>query len=347
MQPVNVFLTWDCEIWPFDSRFPHERLPETKSYETEFLAYAGRSPFGEPSSNRFNHFQWQLETLAQYGLKGIFFLETMHADAIGGQFLDLIIKQVQRNEQEIGLHLHPEWSNHLAEKLLRKTSREPNPAFNEDDYTHFSLMVQRGVAALEERGGAKPKAFRAGSFLMRPEFSQVLYDSGIRYDLSHNPAISESCSLREKYLSAVAASGGLTKTPLIEFPVTTFTSKVSGLRHLQLNGCSHEITKSVLEMAYRNQAPYCVVVLHPFDFVRIDKARRGGGVERIRQVENRFKSLCKLLASRPDFWRTVHSADLEKTDFPDQIAHYAPQPHTISNGAWVRRNFGQTVARFY
>jgi hypothetical protein len=347
MQPVNVFLTWDCEVWPFDARFPHERLPKTKSYEAEFLAYAGRSSPTDSASHGFNHFQWQLETLTQYGLKGIFFLETMHADAIGGEFLDLIVQQVRQNGQEIGLHLHPEWSNHLVEEFLPEPRREPSPAFNEADYELFTLMVQRGVAALETLVGVKPIAFRAGSFLMRPEFAQALYDSGIRYDLSHNPAIPDSCTLRRNYLRSLTASGESNKTPLIEIPVTTFTSKASRLGYLQLNGVSHEIMKVVLESAYRQQIPNCVVVLHPFDFIRIEKARDMQGVDRIRQVENRFISLCKLLASRPDVWRTVHCTDLDQKAFRYQATQVAARPFAVSNAAWIRRNIGQAVARFY
>jgi hypothetical protein len=347
MQPVKVFLTWDCEVWPFDARFPYQRLPESKSYETEFLAYAGRGYSEGHSAPHFNHFQWQLDKLTQYGLKGIFFLETMHADAIGGQFLELITKQVRQAGQEIGLHLHPEWSNHLDKSYLPETKRDPNPAFNEEDYEHFSLMVKRGVAALEAYVGSKPKGYRAGSFLMRPEFSKALFDAGIRYDFSHNPAIPGSTALRQKYLRSLATSGQVNKSLLAEIPVTTFISKVSGLRHLQLNGCSHEITKSALEAAYRDQISFCVIVLHPFDFIRIEKARRLQGVKRIRQVETRFESLCKLLASRREFWQTIHCSDLNPMEISDQISADLAQPLTISNSAWIRRNIGQTVTRFY
>ncbi len=342
MQPLKVLLTWDCEVWPFDSRFPHERLPASKSYETEFLAYAGTNHSDRKPPNGFNHFQSQLETLARYGLKGVFFLETMHADAIGGKFLDLIVNSVKKYGQEIGLHLHPEWSNHSATEFLPHEIRAPNPAFNADDYAHFSQAVLRGVRALEARTGVRTLSFRAGSFLMRPEFSPALFDAGIRFDLSHNPAIADSCALRTKYLDALAASNGATRTPLKEVPVTTFSSKISGVRHLQLNGCSHEIMRRVLEHAYLQQLPYCVVVLHPFDFIRIEKARRTGEVERIRLVESRFDSLCKLLASRPDKWSTIHCDELEQPLEPEVI-----EPIEISNGAWFRRNIGQTVARFY
>jgi hypothetical protein len=102
-----------------------------------------------------------------------------------------------------------------------------------------------------------------------------------------------------------------------EVPLTSFVdSPPNGRRPLVVCGCSVAEYRHVLETAYARGWESVVVVLHSFEFVRVNRlAQESATVGPQRLLGARFEALCDYLARHRDRFQTMTFRDLSCNAF--------------------------------
>src|SRR5437879_4757325 len=61
---------------------------------------------------------FQLKVLNEHGLKGVFLVEALFADALGLEPLSRVVNMIQDAGHEVQLHVHPEWLPWTLPRIL-------------------------------------------------------------------------------------------------------------------------------------------------------------------------------------------------------------------------------------
>ncbi len=279
---MNVYLTFDVELWcdgwdELDRKFP-----------AAFARYVyGRSPKGEyalPAT---------LAILARHGLRAVFFVEPLFSARFGERYLAEIVQMIEREGQDVQLHLHPEWTDEISPPPISDVSRK------RQHLTHYSVEEQTtllglGLGLLRAQTRSDVFAFRAGSYGANLDTYRALARCGLAVDSSLNSAygISGSDLPRELTGSASARIEGLQA-----FPVTVFTDGLGRQRPAQVGACGLQELRHALEAAAEGGCPHFVIVSHNFEMLR------PGSSEPDPLVVRRFEGLCRYLAQNSHRYR--------------------------------------------
>ncbi|THF61620.1 polysaccharide deacetylase family protein [Pseudothauera rhizosphaerae] len=293
---MNVFLTFDIEIWCNDWNALDERFPAA------FERYVyGRSAAGEYALPR------TLELLAAHGLKGVFFVEPLFSARFGARHLETIVGMIQDAGQEVQLHLHPEWTDEIRPAVF------PDKPYKRQHLFHYSLdeqtrLIALGLDLLRGAGARDVNAFRAGSFGANRDTLLAAEACGLRYDSSLNMCASVSGrDIRDAEPFHFPRPHGALQL----VPMTVFRDGRGRLRPAQVGACSFAELKDVLaDSAARGHG--CVTLLsHNFEMLR------AGSSKPDKVVVSRFEALCRHLARHRDTLPTrgFHDA-LEWTPAP-------------------------------
>ena len=130
-----------------------------------------------------------------------------------------------------------------------------------------------------------------------------------------------------------------------EFPVTNFIDRPpKGRRPLHVCAASLGEFRAVLEHAAASGWFAVVIVMHSFEFVRVDRLVAGKGAASQKLLAGRFERLCDYLTANPDKFETCHFADLDPAIPPP-----AMQPALLASSrtrtAW--RHLEQLASRLY
>lgn len=288
---VNIFITIDTEIWcdgwiDIDSKFP-----------TAFKTYIyGPTPNGEYG------LPIQLNILKDYGIKGIFFVEPLFSLRFGSQPLAEIVGLIQSNDQEVQLHIHPEWIDEAKEPIF-------NEYLNKSPFLRsFSLQKQKeliklGKKLLMNTGVENISSFRAGSYAANNNTLKALAENDIFIDTSYNFA-------SDAGVADIAPGLNLIQPAVFEdvtiYPVTFFKDRSPNkYRPLQLTACSTAEIEFILNYAFEQQWDSVVLVSHSFELLTPDKTKPN------QLIVDRFVNLCKFLNSNRDRFQTCGMLDLQ------------------------------------
>ncbi len=249
---------------------------------------------------------YQLEKLAEHGLKACFFVDPMPAMTFGLAPVRRMVDTILAAGQEVQLHLHPNWTAARA--------GDRGAAYARFALHEYSLAEQRHLIAgaadlLMAAGAPAPVAFRAGSYAANDETLAALGELGFVYDSSHNGAEPDSLiSLPRRHIAPVARE-------VIEVPVTVIEDAPGSLRTFQLCALSSGETYDALEHAAVAGHAAVTIVSHGFEL-----ANRAGTRANAVHVR-RFEAMCAMLADLRDVLPTQHFADdtplkLERDDRP-------------------------------
>src|SRR3712207_6643876 len=140
---TRVFLTVDTELgWG-----PHSR---GESWQENFARFFDPAGVGVP---------WQLERLAEHGLKACFFVDPMPALVYGPEPIRRMVEPILAAGQEVQLHLHPVWKG-VAEGIA-EGGRFELTCFDAEDQLD---LIETARDLLVEAGAPAPIAFRAGGY---------------------------------------------------------------------------------------------------------------------------------------------------------------------------------------
>lgn len=281
---MNVFLTFDIEIWCNDWKSLDERFPAA------FSRYVyGRSSAGAYALPK------TLEILNRHGLKGVFFVEPLFAARFGVEHLAELTGLIRDAGQEVQMHLHAEWTDEIRPTVF------PEKPFKRQHLIHYTRdeqteLMRRGLALLAEAGNPHITAFRAGSFAANGDTLAAVKACGLVVDSSLN--------MLYPYSGADLRAEGDFYFPrerdaLMLLPMSVFRDGLGRLRHAQVGACgARELCEAIEHSAQRNH-PCFTILSHNFEMLR------AGSSQPDRVVANRFEALCRFLGRHRDAFPTA------------------------------------------
>lgn len=303
MYQLPVLITIDTEVWPHSPTWQEEGL------EVDFE----RDIIGRTTSGDFG-IQYQLDVFARHGLRAVFLVEGLFADAVGPEPLERIVRKIYASDQEVQLHAHPEWLRHLPQTGIPSEGRKYLHEFTLRDQ---ATLLGRALSNLTAAGAMRVNAFRAGNYGANLDTLRALASLGIEFDTSHNPGyLGGACRLsEERMLLRPESLGGV-----MEYPVSYLLTFGGRVRHAQLMATSFSELRYLLEQAWIQRWQSVVIVSHSFELLDRRGAHvRARGPDSI--VVRRFEQLCAWLEAHRDRFvtRGFHGAWLEPcTEQPEQ-----------------------------
>jgi len=291
---MNVFLTFDVEIWCNDWKSLDERFPAA------FERYVyGRSAAGDYALPK------TLEILNRHGLRGIFFVEPLFAARFGERHLETVTRLITDAGQEVQLHLHPEWTDEIRPAIFpdKPFKRQHLFQYSRDEQT---ALLRRGLDLLASVGCGDVTAFRAGSFAANSDTLAAVAVCGLKVDSSLNMCypISGSDLRGEGDFYLPRRRDGLRL-----LPISVFRDGLGRLRHAQVGACSSAELTQAIEDADRLGHPCFTILSHNFEMLR----SRSSLPDRV--VAGRFEALCRFLAANRERLPTAGLTD--PPDWPD------------------------------
>lgn len=281
---MNVYLTFDIEIWCNDWQALDERFPAA------FSRYVyGRSPAGDYALPK------TLEILNRHGLRGVFFVEPLFAARFGVEHLAELTGLILAAGQEVQMHLHPEWTDEIRPPVF------PDKPYKRQHLIHYSrdeqtTLLRRGLALLAEAGVPRVTAFRAGSFAANADTLAAVEACGLQVDSSLNMLYAVSGGDLRKHGDFWFP---FRRDGLQLLPISVFRDGFGRLRHAQVGACSGaELCQAMEDAAARGHSGF-TVLSHNFEMLR------SGSSLPDRVVVSRFEALCRHLAANRDHLPTA------------------------------------------
>lgn len=318
---LNVFITVDTEIWcdgwtDLDRKFP-------KYFKSYVYGPTSEGNFALPGT---------LSILEEYNLPAVFFVEPLFSEKFGIEPLKEIIGLLQEKNQEIQLHMHPEWVDEAGNRLLQGVTKKiPNMTYCTKEQQ--IQLIRWGITRMAEAGAEGITAFRAGGFCANRATLHAVAENNLVFDTSYN--------LSGPMGVADMATNELLNHPryidnVYEYPVSVIKDPIRGnYRNVQINALSLAELINYLEIAFEQKWDSVVVVTHNFELLSRDKTR----VDKI--VRKRFERFCQYLDKNRDRFNVRGFHDLEPKDIQPQPSIVAGNlmPATLRYGEQVLRGF--------
>jgi len=292
---LNVLITVDTEVWP--------RSPGGTRWDGSDLGpHLRRDIYGETADGAFG-LPYQIAALNAHGLKAVFMVESLFADAVGPGPLREIVGLIQRGGHEVQLHVHSEWLRWTPKPIVPARNGRAIAEFTEEEQV---VLLARGLENLRRAGAADVRAFRAGNYGANFDTLHALARVGVPFDTSY-----DLCYLR-------AGCGLGLAEPLVqsrilggvcEVPISFFGDYPGHYRHTQIASCSFGELRLALNRGWEGGWRTFVIVSHSFELLGRNRANIPAAPDRI--VIGRFEKLCRFLGANRDRFRTVGFSDLD------------------------------------
>ncbi len=300
--------------------------------DTDVAANYSANVLGETPEGAFG-LDYQLRMFREQAIKGIFFVEALHAHALGNALLASTVGAIQDANQEVQLHLHVEWLRRLDAPLFGK----PAGAYlNDYSPQEQRQLVAMGLKLLREAGAQDVCAFRAGSFAADDATLEAVEENGLRYDSSYNAVHGgRECRIERGRATALPVRVG----QVVEVPVTVFRTPPFGVRPAAVCACSFAEMRNMLNKAHDAQLPCFVILCHSFELLTNNRKRANPIVVR------RFENLCRYLGENRDRFQTVGFDGVGDTELRDASAD---ESRLVSSPlTTVSRMLQQAAGRYY
>lgn len=317
---MNVFLTFDIEVWCNDWKALDERFPA--AFDRYIFGRSAAGAYALPKT---------LEVLGKHGLKGVFFVEPLFSARFGPRYLETIVKMIQEAGQEVQLHLHSEWTDEIRPPVF------PDKPFKRQHMFHYTLdeqikLIKMGLDLLHQAGAPHVNAFRAGSFGANRDTLEAVQSCGLAYDSSLNMCARISGKdIRDK--DPFFFPSHLDALQLL--PMTVFRDGRGKLRPAQIGACSFMELRDALDRSAAHGHECFTILSHNFEMLRAGKS----APDKI--VAGRFDAVCRHLAEHREALPTRNFHDpLQWSDAPA-----AQEVVATSKVATIRRMFEQALRR--
>jgi peptidoglycan/xylan/chitin deacetylase (PgdA/CDA1 family) len=301
---MKIFFTIDTEVYPLLRDWRNDALHGDMQ----------RDIYGETNSGPVG-LRFQLETFNKYGLKAVFFIESLFASAIGIEPLRDIVRKVQEAGHEVQLHLHPEWLAWTDQPCLEPRGRETINLYSREEQ---SQLVAQGLQNLRSAGVVRVTAFRAGDYAANRDTLQALRVNGLTYDTSLNCCYDASLP---DLTAERRATQPLRVDGIWEVPVTYWRTPPLGCRHAQLVSSSVAELTAALWHAKREHWASMVIVSHSFELLR-KRRKRPADPRADAVVVRRFVRLCQFLDKHRNMFETTGFNDWHLRD--ERVSHKPP-----------------------
>ncbi|MCH7814051.1 MAG: hypothetical protein IID40_08525 [Planctomycetes bacterium] len=283
-----------------------------------------------------------MDELEGHGFRGSFFTEAFCAQYFGLEGLGRVCDAIRSRGHDIQLHLHPGMLN-LIPGADRQVNRQPD-SFHAYDLDHQIGLLQRGLAVLADCGIDSVTAFRAGSFAVDHNTWTAMRRVGLRMGSNYNLAyLAEpdgqpaqrsrlgeylspwtalgTCRLpadpvrNDLFAAPGTGRGDLDRSPLHELPITNIRAMGGdgrvAYRHLAIPALSAAEMIRALVAARRGGLRHVTLLMHSFDFVRLDSARDRAG-RPIQTHVRRLRRVCDWLSDHADAFEVTTVTEVAK-----------------------------------
>lgn len=272
-----------------------------------------RRPIGEenvtcPAEGRENGLGFLLETFADHGIRGTFFVEALQSAYFGDGPMGRMVERLLKAGQDVQLHIHPCWLAFRDPQWAERLSPERPPDDRCDGRTQAEIaeMIETGLAALRRIGVPDVLAMRTGNLRADRIVYRAMNECGL--------AIASNIGLglwRPDDETLRLAGGRRWIEGVLEVPVLSYRHMAFGRdraeRLFTTTAASWGESESLLWQARRAGVPTVVLLTHPFEFVkgdRLEPARQRAN--RINQ--RRLRRMCAFLARHSDEFETTSFA---------------------------------------
>lgn len=281
---LDVMFTVDVEVW----------CDGWRNLDANFPGAFRRYVYGPTTQGDYG-LPYKLKLFQDHGLRGVWFVEPLFSLRFGAEPLAEIVELIQAHDQEVQLHMHPEWLDELSNPPVANISGKKSRMadFSLADQT---CMLAKGIELLNAAGATGINAFRAGNYGFNLDTLKALAALGIPFDSSYNAAMGGARSglmPHHALVEPVQAEG------LYEYPVTVFRDGTAHLRPTQLTACSWRELEGLLWRALEEGRKSFVIVSHNFELLDPGKTRPD------RVVVDRYRRLCEFLSRNTDSFRAV------------------------------------------
>lgn len=315
--PLNVYITVDTETWcggwdNIDQKFPN-------AFDNYIYGRSSQGDFGLP---------FQLKTLNDHGLKGVFFVEPLFSMRFGKSYLEDVVGLVLDAQQSVELHLHPEWTDE-SNKVIFPHVNEKREHLKFFTYQEQTELITLGIELLKDAGCNNITAFRAGSFGANDDTLLAAQACGLKFDSSYNYCIPECEISAFSDIQQPQKFEGIT-----EIPMTTFVDGLGKRRHAQLTACSYAELKASLDQANKYQWQSYVLLSHSFELMKLAQKQPN------KLVIKRFENICAYLQQNKSKFKTRFFSDAIdlNNDRPNS-------PIIVNIGPTAKRYFEQLISR--
>lgn len=282
---MKLLLTIDTEIWPRTMSLRGESIEQL--WTRDIL---GRTPAGDFG------IAYQMDVLERCGMRGVFFVEALHADVVGQRWLRETVEPIVARGHEVQLHIHPEWlgqaaSNDRLSQEQGAPNRGPAAQFMWQLAPDEQVRVmRRGVALLRAAGASDVSAFRAGGFGAGLGTLEAVAAAGLRIDASHNPSLPARSHIASVEPGQVVAAFGA----VCEVPQTVYEDRPGHLRHAQIGACSASELTHLINAAERQGRGMLNILSHSFELIR--RCHQSGLVAPDWLAIRRFEAFCEAVS---------------------------------------------------
>lgn len=311
---LRVLITIDTEVYPMLPDWRQDRL--RRDLERDIY---GETVDGSPVGLLF-----QLEVFRRYGIKAVFFIESLFAHAVGMEPLRRIVGLVREAGHEVQLHLHPEWLAWMERPPVPSAGRNLISQFDADEQLR---LIGVALDTLRDAGADGVVAFRAGDFAANADTLAAVRSHGLRYDASMNRHYAYSLP---EFAGHRDATQPFPLQGLCELPVAYWRTAPFGTRPAQFASSSLAELKAALNHAHARQWHSFVIVSHSFELLN-KRRRRPARPVADAVVKARFVGLCRFLDRHRDRFVTAGFRDLpDGADAPPQKPPLpSPWPRTL------------------
>ena len=161
--------------------WPQQPLPRPLTTIEDDYA---RDILGQTATGDYGLF-YLLDSLSKHELNAIFFVESLHASALGGKLLEHTVRAISDADQEIQLHVHPEWLSEMTLPNLPSSYRQNLGDFN---VAGPDNIIRTALSNLRAAGGPNVVALRAGSMTGSADTVYAAKAAGLTWDMSFSLA---------------------------------------------------------------------------------------------------------------------------------------------------------------
>jgi hypothetical protein len=241
-----------------------------------------------------------LESLAEFGLPGTFFVEALQTAYFGDEPMGSIAKRIARAGHDVQLHLHPCWLHYESASAGTKPEADDSCAGRSDDeLDHF---FRSGLATFSRWGLPSPTAVRPGNFQFDANFHRAAARSGLRLSSSIAVPIYRPTDERLVLVGGKHRIGNL-----MELPVFCYTYRFAGserLRPFSITACSAAEMLFVLQQAHIQELSPVIILTHPHEYIKRTDFRYTT-LRRNRVNQTRLRVLLNFLSRNREKFMTV------------------------------------------
>lgn len=259
-----------------------------------------------PADGREQGLGFLLDTFADYGVEATFFVETLQSCRFGDAPMGRMVARILAARQDVQLHLHPCWLLFRDPAwALNLVDDRPNDGCDGRSDSALDDIIGTGLAALRRLGAPAPVALRTGSLRVDKAVYRAMRRVGLR--IGSNVGLA---AFRPQDPELVCAGGRRWVEGVLEVPVLTYRQPQIGgsaLRLLAITASSWRETEGLLWRARAAGVKTCVILTHPFEFIKGDRMRpETWTTNRINQT--RLRRLCAFIANHSQHFRTTSFA---------------------------------------